>query len=172
MKREELEAMGLSKENIDAIMRQNGIDIENAKQNAGDSGAALEKSRADRLQEQLNTALAELTAAQQEGATAAQLRKNLENVTAQLNAATKANDIRAILEKEYKPKDVALLMKLIDSDKITINQDGTHSGLKEQVDPLKTGNSYLFSDTPDDRGGSPDSGNAGGAFDMNAFLRS
>ena len=50
MKREELEAMGLSKENIDAIMRQNGIDIENAKQNAGDSGAALEKSRSDRLQ--------------------------------------------------------------------------------------------------------------------------
>ena len=82
MKREDLEAMGLSKENIDKIMQQNGQDIENAKANAATN--AVDKARADRLQEQLNTALAELTAAQQEGATAAQLRKTLAETTAKL----------------------------------------------------------------------------------------
>lgn len=169
MKREELEAMGISKENIDKIMQQNGQDIENAKANAGAS--SVDKARADRLQQQLDTALAELTAAQNEGATAAQLRKNLSEVTAKLDAANKANDVRAILEKDYKPKDVALVMKLLDHEKITKSEDGTYAGIKEQVDPLKAASGYLFSDTPDDKGGSPNPGNSGAGFDMNAFLR-
>ena len=100
------------------------------------------------------------------------MRSNLASVTAQLNAATKSNGIRSILEKEYKPKDVSLLMRLIDHEKVTINEDGTHTGLKEQVDPLKTDSGYLFSDAPDSSGGNPGSGNPGATFDMNAFLRS
>ena len=170
MKREDLEAMGLSKENIDKIMQQNGQDIENAKANAATN--AVDKARADRLQEQLNTALAELTAAQQEGATTAQLRKTLAETTAKLDAANKSNDVRAILERDYKPKDVALLMKLLDHDKITKGDDGNYTGIKEQVDPLKTASGYLFSDTPDPQGGNPNAGDPGKAVDMNAFLRS
>lgn len=170
MKREDLEAMGLSKENIDKIMQQNGQDIENAKANAAANTA--DKARADRLQQQLDATLSELATAQQEGATAAQLRKSLNEATAKLNAANKANDIRAILEKDYKPKDVSLVMKLLDHEKIIKGDDGNYTGIKEQVDPLKTASGYLFSDTPDERGGNPNAGAPGGAFDMNAFLRS
>lgn len=172
MNREALREMGLSDEQINAIMQQNGQDIENARNAAAEGNATAERARADRLQEQLDATLAELTAAQQEGANAAQLRRSLDAVTAQLNAANKSTGIREILEREYKPKDVAILMRLLDHDKITINPDGTHTGLKEQVDPLKTGSGYLFADTAADKGGNPDAGSPGTAFDMNAFLRS
>ena len=170
MKREDLEAMGLSKENIDKIMAQNGQDIENAKANA--AGSAADKARADRLQEQLDSVLAELNVAQQEGATAAQLRKTLAETTAKLDAANKSNDVRAILERDYKPKDVSLIMKLLDHGKIVKGEDGNYTGIAEQVDPLRTASAYLFSDTPDPQGGNPNAGTSGAAFDMNAFLRS
>lgn len=170
MKREDLEAMGISKENIDKVMAQNGLDIENAKANAAANTA--DKARADRLQEQLDTALAELTAAQQDGATAAQLRQRLAETTAKLDAANKSNDIRAILERDYKPKDVALVMKLLDHEKIVKGEDGKYTGIAEQVDPLKTASGYLFTDTPDNKGGNPNAGTPGATFDMNAFLRS
>lgn len=166
MKRERLEAMGLSKEQIDEIMQQNGLDIENAKQNA----APAEKQRADSLQEQLNTLTGELTAARDSAATARDWKAKWDAAEAKIKAMNKASAIRDALA-EYKPRDAAMLARLLDNEKIIIGDDGSISGLKEQVEPLKASSAYLFADTPDTRGGSPDGGNAGGAFDFNAFLR-
>lgn len=170
MKREELQAQGLSEEQINFVMRQNGQDIENARQATGSAEAAAEKERADRLQAQVDQFAIDLAAAQESATSAAALRKSFEALTAKHNAMIKANAIRDALA-EYKPRDAAMLARLLDNDKITIGSDGTVTGLKEQVEPLKENSGYLFSDTPDSTGGNPSGGDAGGAFDMNAFLR-
>lgn len=170
MKREELQTLGLTEEQINAVMKQNGIDIETAKQNAGGAEAASEKARADRLQAQIDEITVSLAAAQESASSAAALRKSFDELTAKHNATIKANAIRDALA-EYKPRDAAMLARLLDNDKITVEADGKVSGLKEQVEPLKQSSGYLFTDTPDTSGGNPNSGNAGNTFDMNAFLR-
>lgn len=72
----------------------------------------------------------------------------------------------------YKPKDAALLMKLLDADKISLGEDGKLTGLEEQIKPLRESSGYLFADMPSERGGKPDIGGPSGqAFNMNDFLR-
>ena len=166
MKREELEARGLTKEQIDFIMTQNGQDIENAKQNA----AATEKARADGLQTQLDTLTADLTSARNEAVTARDYKAKLDAADAKIKAFEKSSAMRSALSK-HNPKDVELRIKLLDDSKITRAEDGTITGLDEQVTALKENNGYLFNDTPADKGGNPNPGNAGGNIDMNAFLR-
>lgn len=166
MKREDLKAMNLTDEQINQIMGWNGQDIENAKQNA----AATEKERADGLQEQLNNLTNDLAEARNTAASAKDLKTKLDAAEARYKAATKASAIRDALA-QYKPKDAAMLARLLDDSKITVADDGTITGLQEQVDPLKANSAYLFADTPDPQGGNPNSGTGGGTFDMNAFLR-
>lgn len=55
MKRKELEAMGLEKEQVDQIMTQNGADIEAAKKELQDQVTTLTTEK-EELQGQLNTA--------------------------------------------------------------------------------------------------------------------
>ena len=166
MKREDLKSKGLSDEQIEFVMQQNGQDIENAKQNA----AATEKARADGLQQQLATLTSDLADARNNAANAKDLKDKLDAANAKLQASTKANAIRDALA-EYKPRDAAMLARLLDDAKITLAEDGTVSGLKEQVEPLKQNSAYLFSDAPDSQGGNAGTDSGGGAFDMNAFLR-
>ena len=166
MKREDLRNKGLTDEQIEFVMTQNGQDIESAKQNA----AATEKARADGLQEQLDTLTTDLADARNNAATAKDLKAKLDAAEAKIKATTKTNAIRDALA-EFKPKDAAMLLRLLDVDKIEHAEDGTISGLKEQVEPLKANSSYLFADTPDPKGGNPDSGAGGKEFNMNAFLR-
>lgn len=166
MKREDLKAMNLTDEQVNQIMTWNGQDIEAAKTNA----AATEKVRADGLQNQLNTLTNDLAEARNTAASAKDLKDKLDAAEAKYKAATKASTIRDALA-QYKPKDAAMLARLLDDSKITIADDGTISGLKEQVEPLKESSGYLFSDTPDPQGGNPNPGPGGGTFDMNAFLR-
>lgn len=164
MKREDLKALGLNDEQIDKIMAQNGADIENAKQ-----GGAADRQRADDLQAQLDRLTTDLAAAQKSAGDAAALKDQLAKANGALDAMRKANAIRDALA-EYKPKDARVLARLLDDDKISY-KDNTLDGLKEQVEALRTSSGYLFADTPDDKGGSPDAGHGGGEFDMNSFLR-
>lgn len=166
MKREELEAKGLSKEQIDFIMAQNGQDIENAKQNA----AAAEKLRADGLQSQLDTLTADLNAARNEAVTAKDFKAKLDAADAKIKAFEKSSAVRGVVKK-HNPRDPELVMKLLDDSKITYAEDGSVTGVDEQLNALREANGYLFTDTPADKGGSPNAGNTGGTFDMNAFLR-
>lgn len=169
MNRDELRNLGLTDDQINFVMKQNGQDVENAKQNAGD--AAAEKARADRLQTQLDEITVALATAQESASSAAALRKSFDDLTAKHNATIKANAIRDALA-EYKPRDASVIMHLIDHEKVTVEADGkVVSGLKEQVESLKAASAYLFSDAPDPAGGNPNPAPAGGGFDMNAFLR-
>lgn len=166
MKREDLKAMNLTDEQINQIMGWNGQDIENAKQNA----AATEKARADGLQEQLNTLTTDLANARNEAVTAKDLKAKLDAADAKIKTMQRASAIHDNLA-QYKPKDAKMLAKLLDDSKITVGDDGTISGLQEQVDALKESSGYLFTDTPDDKGGNPNPGKGNDTFDMNAFLR-
>lgn len=166
MKREDLKAMNLTDEQINQIMGWNGQDIENAKQNA----AATEKARADGLQEQLNTLTTDLANARNEAVTAKDLKAKLDAADAKIKTMQRTSAIHDSLA-QYKPKDAKMLAKLLDDSKITVGDDGTISGLQEQVDALKESSGYLFTDTPDDKGGNPNPGKGNDTFDMNAFLR-
>ena len=58
-------------------------------------------------------------------------------------------------------------------NRMTGNEEkGTVTGVKEQVEPLKSSSGYLFADTPAPAGGTP-GGNNGNSddFSMNRFLR-
>lgn len=166
MKREDLRAMGLSDEQVNNIMAINGQDIENAKQTA----SATEKARADGLLEQLNTLTNDLAEARNNAASTKDLKAKLDAAEAKIKAGNKANAIRDSLSA-YNPKDASVIMKLLDMDKINHAEDGSITGLQEQIEPLKQNSGFLFSDTPDSHGGSANSGTAGKTFDMNAFLR-
>ncbi len=166
MKREELEARGLSKEQIDFVMAQNGQDIENAKQNA----AAAEKLRADGLQQQLDTLTTDLTNARNEAVTAKDYKAKLDAADAQIKAFKKSTAVRSVAAK-HNPKNIDLLIKLLDDEKIVMAEDGTVTGVDEQIVALKETGGYLFTDTPADRGGNTSGTESGASFDMNAFLR-
>lgn len=165
MNRAELRQMGLSEEQVKKIMDINGADIEEAKQ----AGAA-DKQRADDLQNQLTQLTNDLAEAQKTSGDITALQQQLQAAQDALAANRKAMAIRDALA-DYKPRNPDLLARLLDSDKITVNPDGTLIGLREQIEPLKTNSGYLFSDTPDSRGGITDVGKPGGGFDFNSFLR-
>lgn len=171
MKREELRAMGLTDEQVNAIMQKNGEDIENAKKGAEGGDAAAEKARADSLQAQLDTLTADLATARASAAGAKELRDALDAANAKIAASKKTSAIRDALV-QYKPRDSAMIMRLLDLDKIKIEADGAITGLKEQMDPMKEASGFLFSDSPDQNGGNPPGRSGGESFDMNAFLRS
>ena len=167
MKREDLKNKGLTDEQIEFVMQQNGQDIETAKQNA----AATEKARADGLQSQLETLTNDLTIARNDSRTLKEVQANLDAANAKVKAYQQDETLLGALAA-YLPKDAKILLKLLDRNKIVFADDGSiTSGLKEQVDPLKESSGFLFSDSPDPNGGNPNPGNGGGAFDMNAFLR-
>lgn len=167
MKREFLEGLGLSKEQIDKIMDQNGQDIEEFK-----NAAATEKARADGLQSQLETLTTDLTIARNDSRTLKEVQANLDAANAKVKAYQQDETLLGELAY-YKPKDAKMLLKLLDRNKIVFADDGSiTSGLKEQVEPMKENSGFLFSDSPDPNGGNPNPGNGGGGtFDMNAFLR-
>ena len=166
MKREELRAMGLTEEQVNAIMKQNGQDIEAAKKEA-----AEEKERADGLQTKLDTLTGDLEAARKESGNFKDLKARLDAADAKVKAYQQTDAILSGLAA-YKPKDPKMMLKLIDRDKIVFAEDGSIvSGLKEQMDPMKEASAFLFADAPDSSGGTPPAGGGGNAFDMNAFLR-
>lgn len=164
MKREELKALGVADELIDKIMGLHGTALAEQKSKLD---AATQK--ATDAEAQLNKLTADLTAAQKSGADAAALQKQLADAQAALAATTKAQTIRDALAA-YKPHNAATLMKIIDTDKITITDAGA-VGLKEQVDALKADQPFLFADAADPKGGGDPKPPGGGVKSMNDILR-
>lgn len=76
-------------------------------------------------------------------------------------------------------KDASVVMKLLDSDKITEDDKGELKGVTEQLDALKKSSPYLFGDgNQNHRGGfgdnknhDNDKGSKGGNADINAAIR-
>lgn len=146
MTREMLEAMGLSKEQIDKIMAENGKDIEKAK---GDLEA--KEAEKESLEEQLKTAnktIEEFKEMDIEGIKAAaddyktkyeeekeKYKEELENI--------KFNHTLEDALKGAKAKNAKAVKALLDLEGLKLNE-GKIVGLDEQLEEIQKDNDFLF----------------------------
>lgn len=93
----------------------------------------------------------------------------LEQAQAQFALREKQDAVSALLGA-YHPRDAQLLLRLLDLNQITLQNDEAQ-GLEAQMRALRERAPYLFADLPDSNGGSAAGGDAFIDFDMNAFLR-
>ena len=125
MTRKQLEDLGLSKEQVDSVMKINGEDIENAK------GAAAGDSTA------LNTRIAELEKANSDAAAAH------EKEIAQLKIGYEVEKALG----SAKAKNAKAAKAMLDMDGLKLEKEG----LKEQIDKLVAdeSTSFLFESKPE-----------------------
>lgn len=165
MKCEELKELGLTDTQIEKIMAVNGQDLNQQK-----AMAEAERAKAAEVKAQLDQLAQNLAQTQKSAGDADVLKAQLAKAQNDLSDMRKAGKLREALA-EYKPRDAEVLLKLIDSGRISIAESGEVVGLKDQIEPLRKSSGYLFADTPTDRGGAPAAGAGTDGFNMNEFLR-
>lgn len=149
MKRETLKEHGLTDEQIDFVMAENGKDV-----NALNEKVNGLTSERDGLQKQVtdrDTQLNDLKKSTKDNDELQSQIKQLQedNKTAQqkyqndLAAQTKSFKIEGAL-RDAKARNVKAVLSLIDTDKVEVAKDGSLSGLTEQIDAVKKSDSYLF----------------------------
>jgi hypothetical protein len=160
MKRKFLEDMGLTKEQVDSIMAENGNDIE-----------AIKQER-DNYKGQLETA--QTTLKSFEGVNISELQTKVTTLTNDL--ATKEaeykrqladrdfNDLLKATAEGYKPRDLKAVMPFLDVDKLKGSKN-QESDIKAAIEAVKKDNSYLFQDTQIPRVVAPTPGPGGQAID-------
>ncbi len=149
MKTEFLKEMGLEQEQIDKIMAENGRDVEKYK-----TAAETSKAELDGLKTQLSERdkqFKELQASTGDNATLKEQLTALEAANKEQKAAfeQQMQDLRfqTALETELIKANVIdadLVGVKLDRAKIKLNDDGTLTGLSEQLEGLKTNYSFLF----------------------------
>lgn len=156
MKREFLEGLKLEKDTIDAIMAENGKDIEREKTKTEE-----EKTQKDLLDRQLKEATKTIKSYKDMDVDA------IKTSAAEWEEKAKANKKeledyknRVELEKKvsgYNVKDVDLIVKLLDQDSLKF-KDGEVIGLDEQIKALKEDKDFLFNEEkPEGEGDDGDS---------------
>jgi hypothetical protein len=141
MKRKNLEDMGLTKEQVDGIMAENGADIE-----------AIKKER-DAYKTQLDTA--QTTLKSFEGVNVTELQGKITTLTNDLT--TKAaeyqkqladrdfNDLLKTTAEGFKPRDIKAVMPFLDVEKLKSSKN-QESDIKAALEAVKKDNGYLFQD--------------------------
>ena len=149
MKREELKEHGLNEEQINFVMAQNGKDVNalNEQINSLTSERDGLQGQIDERDKQLNTLKksakdnnelqSQIKQLQNENKTAKQ------NYQDQLAKQTKSFKIEGAL-RDAKAKNIKTVLPLIDTEKVSVNDDGTLNGLSEQLDNIKQDNGFLF----------------------------
>ncbi|OTA75222.1 hypothetical protein BHL79_05605 [Limosilactobacillus reuteri] len=149
MKREELKEHGLSEEQINFVMAQNGKDV-----NALNDKINGLTSERDGLQKQIDDRDEQLTTLKKSAKDNEELQSQIkqlqdENKTAkqnyqdQLAKQNKSFKIEGAL-RDAKAKNIKTVLPLIDTEKVSVNDDGTLNGLSEQLDNIKQDNGFLF----------------------------
>lgn len=145
MKRKELEDLGLTKEQADAVMKINGADIENAK-----SVSAAEITNLQTEIEGLNGQVKErdkqLEDLKKSAGDNEELQKQIEqlqtdNATAKANHESEMNQLKVeyAVEKALtgaNAKNIKAVKALLDLDDAKLDKDGNVKGLQEQIDKL------------------------------------
>lgn len=153
MKRKELEDLGLSKEQADAVMKINGADIENAK-----SVSAAEITNLQTEIEGLNGQVKErdkqLEDLKKSAGDNAELQKQIEqlqtdNATAKANHESEMNQLKVeyAVEKALtgaNAKNIKAVKALLDLDDAKLDKDGNVKGLQDQIDKLVSGEDTKF----------------------------
>lgn len=120
------------------------------------------KEQVDELNKQLGSLQKQLK--DNEGATQTieQLKQQIADKETELAAIRKQNAIK-LKALEAGPNDVADILPHIKTDAVTVGEDGTITGLEEQLAKLKETKPYLFKETePGGTGGSKGGGPKGG----------
>lgn len=146
MKREELKAMGLTDEQIEKVMGLHGATVTDLQNKITTATTAAADQKT-----QLEKLTKDLDAATKATGDVEAIKKQLEAAQTALATTQKSQKVRDALAP-YKPHDAETLMRLIDLDKVNFTDAGI-VGLKEQVEPLKESKKFLFADTPDGSGG-------------------
>ena len=141
MKRKFLEDMGLTKEQVDSIMDENGKDIESM------------KSERDNYKTQLATA--QQTLKSFEGVNIQELQGKVSQLTADLAAKDTEyqkqladrdfNDLLKETAAGFKPRDLKAVMPFLDVEKLKTSKN-QESDIKAAFEAVKKDNAYLFQD--------------------------
>lgn len=148
MQRKMLEDLGLTKEQIDSIMAVNGEDIEKAKGDLKDVKEQL-KAAQDTIKER-DTQIEGLKKVDAEGLQAKITELQETNKQAQEKYEADLKDFKltsAIKSNLTNAQDLDLVSNLIDKSKLILAEDGTVTGLAEQVKGLQESRPYLFKET-------------------------
>lgn len=153
MKRSELEALGLNKEQVDAVIKINGDDIENAKKTAESETQNVQKevdslkSQVKERDKQLETLKA--TAGDNEALTKQIADLQAENATAKEAHETEMTRLKVdfAVEKALagaNAKNVKAVKALLDLEDAKLDKEGNVKGLQEQIDKLTAANDTKF----------------------------
>lgn len=154
MKRKELEDLGLSKEQVDAVMKINGADIENAKEVACAEITNL-KAENEGLEKQVKERDKQLEDLKKSSGDNEELKKQIEtlqndNKTAkaeyekQIKQMQIDNAVQMALKDAGARNVTAVTALLKDLDKAEIDENGVVKGLKEQIAAIQKDNDFLF----------------------------
>jgi prefoldin subunit 5 len=116
------------------------------------------KKQVDDLNRQLGELQGKLKDNEDANQTIEDLKKQIESKETELASTRKANAVKMDVLKAN-PNDVADIIPHLKDDAITLNEDGTVTGLEEQLKALKETKPYLFKETvPGGTGGSKGAG--------------
>ena len=149
MKREELKELGLNDDQIAAVMTSYGKEVnplkeqvdsltserDSLKQQVSDRDGQLDDLRKNAgKNEELEATIKQL---QEDNKAAAAKYQN------DLAAKEKGFKIEGAL-RDAKAKNVKAVLSLIDTEKVSVQKDGTLDGLTDQIEAVKKSDSYLF----------------------------
>jgi len=119
------------------------------------------KTQIDNLNQELGKLKEKLKDNDNANETIADLQKQIKEKEEEMIKVRKQNAIKLEVLKAN-PRDVADILPHLKDESITINEDGTVTGLKEQLEGLKENKGYLFKETePTGTGGSLGNGGKG-----------
>lgn len=143
MKREDLQKIeGITKEQIDSIMNLHQTDVTDWNKKIQDKDTEIKTK---------DTKITELsdTVKKFDGVDVGKLQQDVKDwekkYQEDLTTAKKEAAIKLAIV-EAKPKSEKALMAFLDTDIIKLNEDGTVTGLKEQLENIKKDNGFLFDD--------------------------
>ncbi len=141
MKREDLQKVeGMTKEQIDAIMDLHQTDV--TAWNQKFENQKTELANKDKQIGDLTEKVKEY-----DGADVKQLQKDVKDWKAKYDtdmAKEKKNSAIKLAVLGAKPRNEKALMALIDTEAIKLNDDGSLTGLNEQLENIKKDNDFLF----------------------------
>lgn len=162
MKRSELEALGLTKEQVDSVIKINGADIENAKAVAAAESASLQ-TEVDALKGQVADRDKQIEGLKKSAGDNEDLQKQIETLQAENKAKDEAHaaeitqmKVDSAVEKaltEAGAKNIKAVRALLDLEDAKFDKDGSIKGLKDQVDKLLADESTKFLFEVQEQGG-------------------
>lgn len=149
MKRQFLTDLGLEKDQVDKIMAEHSKDVQKA-----NSEAETAKQEVEGLKNQLDEASKNLSEVKKTAGDNEELKKTIEELQNKSRENAKESQHKlATQRKNYKidlalrdagAKNVKAVLPFIDTDKVSVDDNGTLLGLNEQLDSVKESDGYLF----------------------------